>query len=194
MDRSPWLKAYDLKELVRHVATTIKYVDNSKLYTSHHNTIKAFVIAGSFRALHGFVTTLRKVCTPSGSTRTRPSPSSNPSFTYRARSCRCWFSTQQMVSAYTGCLKFSPILFLPRIESQEFCFLDHTVQNGTNLQASTSLDQDRRPSRDCYTVAHDRPRPGRASGINLIFSRVLGKGCQIQRRWTVCLSDVKYER
>ena len=57
----------NLKDLERHVAATNKYLpDNSKLCISLHNSIKAFVITGPSRALHGLVTALRKVRAPSG--------------------------------------------------------------------------------------------------------------------------------
>ena len=56
-----------LKDLERHVAATNKYLpDNSKLCVSLHNSIKAFVVTGPSRALHGLVTALRKVRAPSG--------------------------------------------------------------------------------------------------------------------------------
>lgn len=56
-----------LKDLERHVAATNKYLPgNSKLCISLHNSIKAFVITGPSRALHGLVTALRKVRAPSG--------------------------------------------------------------------------------------------------------------------------------
>ena len=57
----------NLKDLERHVAATNKYLpDNSKLCISLHNSIKAFVVTGPSRALHGLVTALRKVRAPSG--------------------------------------------------------------------------------------------------------------------------------
>jgi len=57
----------NLKDLERHVAATNKYLpENSKLCISLHNSIKAFVITGPSRALHGLVTALRKVRAPSG--------------------------------------------------------------------------------------------------------------------------------
>ena len=57
----------NLKDLERHVAATNKYLpDNSKLCVSLHNSIKAFVVTGPSRALHGLVTALRKVRAPSG--------------------------------------------------------------------------------------------------------------------------------
>jgi len=56
-----------LKDLERHVAATNKYLpDNSKLCISLHNSVKAFVVTGPSRALHGLVTALRKVRAPSG--------------------------------------------------------------------------------------------------------------------------------
>ena len=57
----------NLKDLDRHVAATNKYLpDNSKLCISLHNSIKAFVVTGPSRALHGLVTALRKIRAPSG--------------------------------------------------------------------------------------------------------------------------------
>ena len=57
----------NLKDLERYVAATNKYLpDNSKLCISLHNSIKAFVVTGPSRALHGLVTALRKVRAPSG--------------------------------------------------------------------------------------------------------------------------------
>ena len=66
---SPMLTVVGLnfKDLERHVAATNKYLpDNSKLCISLHNSIKAFVVTGPSRALHGLVTALRKVRAPSG--------------------------------------------------------------------------------------------------------------------------------
>ena len=57
----------NLKDLERHVAATNKYLPaNSRLCISLHNSIKAFVVTGPSRALHGLVTALRKVRAPSG--------------------------------------------------------------------------------------------------------------------------------
>ena len=70
-------------------------------------------------------------------------------------------------------LKSIPTFFLPRIESREFCFLDHTIHNRTNFHAAVPLNQGYRLPRDCHTVAHGRPRPGGANGINLIATCVL---------------------
>ena len=66
---SPMLTVVGLnfKDLERHVATTNKYLpENSKLCISLHNSIKAFVVTGPSRALHGLVTALRKIRAPSG--------------------------------------------------------------------------------------------------------------------------------
>ena len=88
------------------------------------------------------------------------------------RGCRCMLSTQQMESTRTSWLKFVPTLFLP----------------GSNLRGPTSsiirstagwisaLPPHRIKTigfPGTVTVACDRPRPGRANGINLIVSRVL---------------------
>ena len=57
----------NLKDLERHVTATNNYLpENSKLCISLHNSIKAFVVTGPSRALHGLVTALRKVRAPSG--------------------------------------------------------------------------------------------------------------------------------
>ena len=66
---SPMLTVVGLnfKDLDRHVTATNKYLpDNSKLCISLHNSIKAFVVTGPSRALHGLVTALRKARAPSG--------------------------------------------------------------------------------------------------------------------------------
>jgi fatty acid synthase subunit alpha len=56
-----------LKELTPHIDQTNKYLpDNSQLGVSLHNGIKAFVVTGPARALHGLVTSLRKIRAPSG--------------------------------------------------------------------------------------------------------------------------------
>ena len=66
----------NLKDLERHVAATNKYLsENSKLCISLHNSIKAFVVTGPSRALHGLVTALRKVRTPSGLNQSKVPPS-----------------------------------------------------------------------------------------------------------------------
>ena len=70
-------------------------------------------------------------------------------------------------------LKSIPTFFLPRIESREFCFLDHTTHNRTNFHAAVPLNQGYRLPRDCHTLAHGKPRPGGANGINLIATCVL---------------------
>lgn len=56
-----------LKELSPHIEKTNKYLpENSQLGVSLHNGNKAFVVTGPARALHGLVTSLRKIRAPSG--------------------------------------------------------------------------------------------------------------------------------
>lgn len=56
-----------LKELTPHIEKTNKHLpENSQLGMSLHNGIKAFVVTGPARALHGLVTSLRKIRAPAG--------------------------------------------------------------------------------------------------------------------------------
>ena len=104
---------------------------------------------------------------PPASTRAKSPPRADSSS--RARVADTGLVYIRLVSPRTSCLKFIPASFFPRIEYQEFCFLDYTV-NRTTFHASVSLDHDHRPPRDCYVVVRDRPRPGRVNGISLIIS------------------------
>ena len=110
-------------------------------FASLRNITRAFFVAGPSCALRGLVAALRKLVLPPASTRAKSSSSANSSSTSRARGCRYWLSTHQMVSTPTSHLKSIPTLFLHRMESREFCFFDPTVYNRTNFRASSPSNQ-----------------------------------------------------
>ncbi|KAF9007571.1 fatty acid synthase [Cyathus striatus] len=74
-----------LKELEPHIAKTNKHLPtNSQIFVSLNNGPKAFVITGPAKALHGLVTSLRKIRAPSGTEQSKiPFSQRKPVFSIR---------------------------------------------------------------------------------------------------------------
>ncbi|PFH52946.1 hypothetical protein AMATHDRAFT_138867 [Amanita thiersii Skay4041] len=75
----------ELKELKPHLTKTNSYLpENSQLHVSLHNGPRAFVVTGPARALHGLVTSLRKIRAPAGADQSKiPFSQRKPVFSVR---------------------------------------------------------------------------------------------------------------